>query len=582
MDEAVMGLEAGEERRVQVRFPDAHPREELRGRTGELTLRVVEVKEKEVPPLDDELARGLGTHETLAELRDAVRTRLTADRERQDRQALEEAVVDAVLARHDFVVPESLVVREVSHRIGHARENLRRQGVDPDAVRWDYQKLAADLRPDAERAVRRTLLLEAIAAREELTVGEADVDAEIARLAQDSGARPRPSGACSSAATSWRALRLTLREAKTLALLVEHAKIEPAAAADAAPINETPDGTSGQVGGAVALVPMVVEQTPRGERAYDIFSRLLKERIIFLPSYIEDDMANLVIAQMLFLEAEDPDKDVYLYVNSPGGSVTAGHGDLRHHAVREARRLDDLHGAGGVAWAALLLCAGAKGKRFALPHSRIMIHQPLAGVQGQATDIDIQAREILRIRGRAEPDPGAPHRPADRADREGHRPRLLHDRRAGQGVRDRGPGDRLPRPGSPARPPRRATGGGARRRPRRAMARTRESNGGVLKCSFCGKSQNDVRKLIAGPTVYICDECVELCNDIIAEEWEEERSREIRSLPKPSEIKAILDQYVVNQERAKKVLAVAVHNHYKRIEAGAGRGTSSSRSPTSS
>ena len=104
------------------------------------------------------------------------------------------------------------------------------------------------------------------------------------------------------------------------------------------------------------------------------------------------------------------------------------------------------------------------------------------------------------------------------------------------------------------------------------MARTRETSGGVLKCSFCGKSQNDVRKLIAGPTVYICDECVELCNDIIAEEWEEERSREIRSLPKPSEIKTILDQYVVNQERAKKVLAVAVHNHYKRIEAGASAG----------
>jgi ATP-dependent Clp protease ATP-binding subunit ClpX len=104
------------------------------------------------------------------------------------------------------------------------------------------------------------------------------------------------------------------------------------------------------------------------------------------------------------------------------------------------------------------------------------------------------------------------------------------------------------------------------------MARSREGNGGVLKCSFCGKSQNDVRKLIAGPTVYICDECIELCNDIIAEEWEEERSREIRSLPKPSEIKAILDQYVVDQERAKKILAVAVHNHYKRVEAGSDAG----------
>src|SRR5499425_1485384 len=103
------------------------------------------------------------------------------------------------------------------------------------------------------------------------------------------------------------------------------------------------------------------------------------------------------------------------------------------------------------------------------------------------------------------------------------------------------------------------------------MARTREGNG-TLKCSFCGKSQNDVRKLIAGPTVYICDECIELCNDIIAEEWEEEKSRELRSLPKPAEIKNVLDQYVVGQERAKKILAVAVHNHYKRIEAGSEAG----------
>src|SRR6188474_3219258 len=99
------------------------------------------------------------------------------------------------------------------------------------------------------------------------------------------------------------------------------------------------------------------------------------------------------------------------------------------------------------------------------------------------------------------------------------------------------------------------------------MARTREG-GGSLKCSFCGKSQNDVRKLIAGPTVYICDECIELCNDIIAEEWEEEKSRELRSLPKPAEIKNVLDQYVIGQDRAKKILAVAVHNHYKRVEAG--------------
>ena len=147
----------------------------------------------------------------------------------------------------------------------------------------------------------------------------------------------------------------------------------------------------------MALVPMVVEQTPRGERAFDIFSRLLKERIIFLPSYIEDDMANLVIAQLLFLEAEDPDKDVFLYVNSPGGSVTAGLAiyDTMQYIKPSVATICMGQAA---SMGALLLCAGAKAKRFALPHSRIMIHQPLAGVQGQATDIDIQAREILRIR----------------------------------------------------------------------------------------------------------------------------------------------------------------------------------------
>jgi ATP-dependent Clp protease protease subunit len=147
----------------------------------------------------------------------------------------------------------------------------------------------------------------------------------------------------------------------------------------------------------MGLVPIVVEQTPRGERAFDIFSRLLKERIIFLPTFIEDEMANLVIAQMLFLEAEEPDKDMYLYINSPGGSVTAGMAiyDTMQY-VKPAISTICMGQASSMG--AVLLCAGAKGKRFALPHARIMIHQPLGGVQGQATDIDIQAKEILRMR----------------------------------------------------------------------------------------------------------------------------------------------------------------------------------------
>jgi ATP-dependent Clp protease protease subunit len=145
------------------------------------------------------------------------------------------------------------------------------------------------------------------------------------------------------------------------------------------------------------LVPMVVEQTNRGERAYDIFSRLLKDRIIFLGQAIDDVDANLVIAQMIFLEAEDPDKDIHMYINCPGGAVTAG---LAIYDTMQYIKPDVETICMGQAssMGALLLAAGKKGKRYTLPHARIMIHQPLGGVHGQATDIDIQAREILRVR----------------------------------------------------------------------------------------------------------------------------------------------------------------------------------------
>ncbi len=145
------------------------------------------------------------------------------------------------------------------------------------------------------------------------------------------------------------------------------------------------------------LVPIVVEQTARGERAYDIFSRLLRDRIIFIGSPIDDVDANLVIAQLLFLEAEDPDKDISLYVNCPGGSVTAGLAIYDTIQFVKPNVCTICMGQ-AASMGALLLAAGTKGKRSALPHARIMIHQPLGGVQGQAVDIDIQAREILRMR----------------------------------------------------------------------------------------------------------------------------------------------------------------------------------------
>ncbi|MGI6362402.1 MAG: ATP-dependent Clp endopeptidase proteolytic subunit ClpP [Bacillota bacterium] len=147
------------------------------------------------------------------------------------------------------------------------------------------------------------------------------------------------------------------------------------------------------------LIPMVVEQSSRGERAYDIFSRLLKDRIIFLGSVIDDNVANLVIAQMLFLEAEDPDKDIYLYINSPGGSVTAG---MAIYDTMQYIRCDVTTICVGLAasMGAFLLAAGAKGKRYCLPNSEIMIHQPSAGAQGQATDLHIQVERLLKVKKR--------------------------------------------------------------------------------------------------------------------------------------------------------------------------------------
>ena len=147
----------------------------------------------------------------------------------------------------------------------------------------------------------------------------------------------------------------------------------------------------------MSLIPIVIERDGRGERAYDIYSRLLKDRIIFLGTSIDDDVANLVIAQMLFLESEDPDKDVHLYINSPGGIVTSG---LAIYDTMQYIRpkISTICMGQAASIAALLLAAGDQGKRYALPHSRILIHQPMGGFQGQATDVEIQAKEILRLR----------------------------------------------------------------------------------------------------------------------------------------------------------------------------------------
>ncbi|MDT9587085.1 MAG: ATP-dependent Clp endopeptidase proteolytic subunit ClpP [Candidatus Arsenophonus melophagi] len=159
------------------------------------------------------------------------------------------------------------------------------------------------------------------------------------------------------------------------------------------------DNNHDQIAPHMKLVPIVIEQTARGERSYDIYSRLLQERVIFLTGHIEDQMANLIVAQMLFLEAENPDKDIHLYINSPGGVITAG---MSIYDTMQFIKSDVSTICMGQAFSmgAFLLTAGAIGKRFCLPNSRVMIHQPLGGFQGQASDIEIHAKEILKIKSR--------------------------------------------------------------------------------------------------------------------------------------------------------------------------------------
>ena len=304
----------------------------------------------------------------------------------------------------------------------------------------------------------------------------------------------------------------------------------------------------------MALVPYVIEQTARGERSYDIYSRLLKDRIIFLGEAIDENVASTIVAQLLFLEAEDPDKDINLYINSPGGSVTAGmaiYDTMQYIKPQVSTICIGMAASMG----AFLLSSGQKGKRYALPNAEIMIHQPLGGVQGQAEDIKIHAEWILKTREKLNKilssNTGQPLQIISRdTDRDNF---MSADEAVRYGLIDQVI-------------PERASGGGD-------MSKYDE-NKNELRCSFCGKPQSQVKRLISGSGVYICNECVALCQDILASEEHhstvqgEAVGSSTDRLPRPKEIANTLSEYVIGQDDAKKALAVAVYNHYKRIRSG--------------
>lgn len=227
MEEAVIGLAAGGTRTTRLKFADDHRTEALRGKGGEATVTVKEVKEKVLPVLDDEFAKSMGPFESVDAVKAELRKDLQARRDRENRRTLEDAVMETLLGAHDFQVPDALVLRQVGHQIEHTRERLRRQGVDPDKLPWDYPKLLEELKPGAEKAVKRALLLEAIAEKEGLAPADEQVDAEVERIAAASQ-RPAPAvRRMMEQSGDLDSLRYSLRESRTLDHLIERAKIAP-------------------------------------------------------------------------------------------------------------------------------------------------------------------------------------------------------------------------------------------------------------------------------------------------------------------------------------------------------------------
>ncbi len=225
VEEAVIGLTAGGERTVRIRFPDDHRNETLRGKAGEAKVKVNEVKEKLLPALDDELAKTVGQFDTLAALRAEISKGLQTRRETENRRALEDAVMEAVLAGHPVEVPEALVLRQVGHLIEHTRERVRRQGMDPDKLPWDYGKLLEELKPGAEKAVRRSLVLEAIAEKEGLTPTDADIDAEVEKIAVANNRPVLAVRRIMQDSGDLEGLRHSLRESRTLEFLISKSTV---------------------------------------------------------------------------------------------------------------------------------------------------------------------------------------------------------------------------------------------------------------------------------------------------------------------------------------------------------------------
>jgi trigger factor/ATP-dependent Clp endopeptidase proteolytic subunit ClpP len=392
-EQGVVGAGAGEKREFDLRFPDDYQAKHLAAKSARFQVIVRKVEESRLPEVNDAFCQAFGVSEGgIAALRAEVRENMERELAQAVQARLKSQVMEQLLAANPVTVPKALVEaapeRQPQCAAASSARILRARRPAPGRARphperghpacWHPGQCRPG--PEAPGRARRDLFgpgrsAPSVPAERGRDAPAADVRAggPGGRLGGQCGQGHGPAGDLQG--------HHELRRRRSVRT------------------NGVTDVESSIETKALNLVPMVVEQTARGERAYDIYSRLLKERVVFIVGEVEDQMANLIVAQLLFLESENPDKDIHLYVNSPGGAVTAG---LAIYDTMQFIKPDISTICVGQAasMGAVLLAAGAKGKRFALPNSRIMVHQPLGGFHGQATDVEIHAREILDARRR--------------------------------------------------------------------------------------------------------------------------------------------------------------------------------------
>ena len=430
--EGMAGMKVGEQRTIEVTFPAEYHAKELAGKAATFDVTVKNLRTARLPEIDDAFAEKVG-FDDLADLRAALSKNRQNEYDQMSRMRLKRQLLDALAKEASFPVPVSMVDIEFDAIWKRVEEERRAGRGDAEDREKDEDTLRAEYRAIAERRVRLGLLLSEIGRQNNVSVapdemtramraeagtlpgaGSAgdgvlpqesaggrdaarpDLRGQGGRLRAGDGARGGPGGDArgTRGRPGARGLRgVTLDSWFAALMYVGRRPARPGGIGDYGMRDRSPVEVYDQ------MVPMVVEQSSRGERAYDIYSRLLKERIIFLTGPVFDQMSALTCAQLLFLESDNPSKDINFYINSPGGVVSAG---LAIYDTMQFIRcpVSTVCIGQAASMGSLLLCAGAAGKRYALPNSRIMVHQPSGGAQGQATDIEIQAKEILTLRGR--------------------------------------------------------------------------------------------------------------------------------------------------------------------------------------